>query len=199
MKGTEPVLSEQDGHLHAIDLRRDARKVVGLRAIVADKLGLASGAVTNISPGGCGLRLTKRLRCGQYITLIIDPNDRTAAVYIDLAKVNWVEAEWAGVEFLGVSPQNHELHRLCREQDVSPSKSHSASFSEADRASGTESPTKSGVYWFQSRTMARALMVEVRVMNGELTVWWPTQDEQVANLKGHWKGPIPPSSGPESH
>jgi hypothetical protein len=27
--------------------------------------------------------------------------------------VNWVEAEWAGVEFLGVSPQNHELHRLC--------------------------------------------------------------------------------------
>ena len=47
--------------------------------------------------------------------------------------------------------------------------------------------------------MARALMVEVRVINGELTVWWPTQDEQVANLKGHWHGPIPPSSGPGSH
>ena len=111
-----PVRSEQESQLHAIDPRRDARQVVGLRAIVADKLGRASGEVTNISPGGCGLRLTKRLRRGQYITLRVYPNDRTAAVQIDLAKVTWVEAEWAGVEFLGVSPQNHELHRLCGDQ-----------------------------------------------------------------------------------
>ena len=116
MKVTLPALSEQECQLHEIDLRRDARKVVGLRTIVADKLGLARGEVTNISPGGCGLRLTKRLRRGQYITLMVYPNDRTAAVRIDLAKVTWVEAEWAGVEFLGVSPQNHELHRLCAEQ-----------------------------------------------------------------------------------
>jgi hypothetical protein len=116
MKVTLPALSEQECQLHEIDLRRDARKVVGLRAIVADKLGLARGEVTNLSPGGCGLRLTKRLRRGQYITLMVYPNDRTAAVRIDLAKVTWVEAEWAGVEFLGVSPQNHELHRLCAEQ-----------------------------------------------------------------------------------
>jgi hypothetical protein len=116
MQVTLPALSEQECHLHARDLRRDARKMVGLRAIVADKLGLASGEITNISPGGCGLRLTKRLRCGQYITLLVYPNDRTAAVRIDLARVNWVEAEWAGVEFLGVSPQNHELHRLCGDQ-----------------------------------------------------------------------------------
>ena len=120
MKVTLQALSEQECQLHEIDLRRDARKVVGLCTIVADKLGLARGEVTNISPGGCGLRLTKRLRRGQYISLMVYPNDRTAAVYIDLAKVNWVEAEWAGVEFLGVSPQNHELHRLCGEQDVSP-------------------------------------------------------------------------------
>ena len=116
MQVTLPARSEQECHLHARDLRRDARKMVGLRAIVADKLGLASGEVTNISPGGCGLRLTKRLRCGQYITLLVYPNDRTAAVRIDLARVNWVEGEWAGVEFLGVSPQNHELHRLCGDQ-----------------------------------------------------------------------------------
>ena len=43
------------------------------------------------------------------------------------------------------------------------------SFSEADLRSGTESPTKPGVYWFQSETMARALLVEVRVTNEELT------------------------------
>ncbi len=116
MKVTLPALSEQECQHYEIDPRRDARKVVGLCTIVADKLGLARGEVTNISPGGCGLRLTKRLRRGQYITLMVYPNDRTVAVRIDLAKVTWVEAEWAGVEFLGVSPQNHELHRLCGDQ-----------------------------------------------------------------------------------
>ena len=120
MKVTLPARSEQECQLHERDPRRDARKVVGLRAIIADKLGLASGEVTNMSPGGCGLRLTKRLRRGQYITLMVYPNDRTAAVHIDLAKVTWVEAEWAGVEFLGVSPQNHELHRLCEDQVSCP-------------------------------------------------------------------------------
>ncbi len=113
MHVTLPVRSEQDCQPHAIVPRREARTVVKLRAIVADKLGLASGEVTNISLGGCRLRLTKRLRCGQYITLMVYPNDRTAAVRIDLARVNWVDGEFVGVEFLGVIPQNQELHRLC--------------------------------------------------------------------------------------
>ena len=116
MQVTLPARSEQECQLHEIDLRRDPRKVVGLRTIVADKLDLARGEVTNISPGGCGLRLTKRLRRGQYITLMVYPNDRTAAIRIDLARVNWAEAGFAGVEFLGVIPQNHELQRLCAEQ-----------------------------------------------------------------------------------
>jgi hypothetical protein len=116
MKVILPDLSEQKAKHHEIMPRRDARKVVGLRVIILDKLGFASGEVTNISPGGCGLRLTKRLRRGQYISLMVYPNDRTAAVQIDLAKVTWVAAEWAGVEFLGVSPQNHELRRLCGDQ-----------------------------------------------------------------------------------
>ncbi len=46
--------------------------------------------------------------------------------------------------------------------------------------------------------MAKALMVEVRMMNEELTVWWPTQDKPVADLTGCWHGPIPPSTGPGS-
>ena len=41
-------------------------------------------------------------------------------------------------------------------------------------------------------------MVEVRLTDGQLTVWWPTDDQPVANLKGYWRGPIPPSSGPGS-
>jgi PilZ domain len=120
MEITVPAHSEQECPLLEIDSRREARKVVGLRTVVADKLGRACGAVTNISAGGCGLRLTKRLTRGQYIKLMVYPNDRTAAVQIDLAKVKWVDAEWAGVEFLGVSPQNHELHRLCGDQVECP-------------------------------------------------------------------------------
>jgi hypothetical protein len=39
-------------------------------------------------------------------------------------------------------------------------------------------------------------MVEVRVTNGQLTGWWPNQDVPVTNLKGVWRGPILPFSGP---
>ena len=41
-------------------------------------------------------------------------------------------------------------------------------------------------------------MVEVRLTNGELTVWWPNEDQPVVNLKGRWRSPIPPSTGPGS-
>jgi hypothetical protein len=71
---------------------------------------------------------------------------------------------------------------------------------EADLRGSPESPTQPGVYWFQSESMFWAVMVEVRMTNGELTVWWPPKlDEPVANLKGWWRGPICPSSGPGSH
>jgi hypothetical protein len=62
----------------------------------------------------------------------------------------------------------------------------------------TEPPTQAGAYWFQPETTSRALMVDVRMTNGALTVWWPTDDQPVGKLKGRWRGPIPPSSGPGS-
>jgi len=62
----------------------------------------------------------------------------------------------------------------------------------------TEPPTEPGTYWFKRESFFRAIMVEVRVTNGQLTVWWPTQDVPVTTLKGVWRGPIPPSSGPGS-
>jgi hypothetical protein len=83
---------------------------------------------------------------------------------------------------------------------MSPTAKLNQSFlSETDLRGSSESPTTSGVYWFQSETMPRAVMVDVRVTNGELMVQWLTrEDEPVANLKGWWCGPIPPSSGPGS-
>jgi len=61
-----------------------------------------------------------------------------------------------------------------------------------DFQSGPESPTKPGVYWFHSETASRAMLVDVRVANGELLVWWPNQDQPVTRLNGHWRAPIPP-------
>ena len=112
MKGTLSV---------RVECRRHARNEVGLPMIILGKLGFARGEVTNISAGGCGLRHTTPLRPGQYITLLVYPNDRSRAVQIDLARVKWVKAGGAGVEFLCVSPQHHELHRLCAEQGRLPS------------------------------------------------------------------------------
>ena len=60
----------------------------------------------------------------------------------------------------------------------------------------TDSPTTPGVYWFQHDAMSRAIMVEVRMINGELVVCWPPRpDEPVAKLKGNWRGPIPSTTG----
>jgi hypothetical protein len=69
------------------------------------------------------------------------------------------------------------------------SKFNQSFLSEADLRGGPESPTTPGTYWFQSETMSRAVMVDVRLMDGELMVCWLTrEDEPVANLKGRWRG-----------
>jgi len=49
------------------------------------------------------------------------------------------------------------------------SKINQSSLSEADLRGDTESPTVLAGYWFQSQTMSRAIMVEVRLTNGQLT------------------------------
>jgi hypothetical protein len=65
-----------------------------------------------------------------------------------------------------------------------------------DATAVLKSPTKPGWYLFQDDPPLREVMLQVRETNGRLTVWWPNFDQPVAKLKGHWRGPIPPSSGP---
>jgi hypothetical protein len=62
----------------------------------------------------------------------------------------------------------------------------------------TTAPTQPGWYWWKRDGQSTEIMVEVRLTNGELTVWWPNQDTPVAKLKGSWRGPIAPSTGPGS-
>ena len=114
MEGTLPMLFEQEPHILGRDRRQSVRAGVDFRMIAADKAGLASGQVIDIMIRGCGLRLTKPLNRGQYLTLKVYPNDGTASVQCDLVKVQWVEEERAGVAFLSMSRESERrLHRLC--------------------------------------------------------------------------------------
>ena len=59
-------------------------------------------------------------------------------------------------------------------------------------------PTQPGAYWYQPVGLALVLLVEVRLTEGELTVWWADRPIAIAKLTGYWWGPIPPSTGPGS-
>jgi hypothetical protein len=64
----------------------------------------------------------------------------------------------------------------------------------------SEPPTQPGCYWFRRDPPSRDMMVQVRETDGALTVTlrWSEPDQPVATLKGQWRGPIPPSTGPRS-
>ena len=114
MELTLPMLSEQDRHVQRMNLRRYVREVMNLPMIAADKAGLANGQVIDMTTRGCGLRLTKPLKRGQYLTLKLYPDDGTASVICDLAQVQWGEKDRAGVAFLSMSLANElRLRRLC--------------------------------------------------------------------------------------
>lgn len=111
------MLSEQDRHEQRKNLRRDVRKMVTLRMIAADKAGLASGQVIDVTTRGGGLHLTKPLTRGQYLTLKVYLNDGTGSVLCELAQVQWAEEDRAGVAFLRMSLENERrLHQLCGDQ-----------------------------------------------------------------------------------
>ena len=120
MTATLPLLSERDRDEQLMNRRRSARVLVGFRIIIADKAGLTYGQVIDMTTRGCGLRLTKPLRRGQYLTLTVYSDDGTASVICDLVKVQWVNAERAGVAFLSMSCENElGLPRLCGDRGIS--------------------------------------------------------------------------------
>jgi len=120
MEETLPMLSERDLHEQRRNLRRYVRKMVTLPMTAADKAGLVSGQVIDVTTRGGGLRLTKPLTRGQYLTLKVDLNDGTGSVLCELVQVQWVEEDRAGVAFLRMSLENERrLHQFCGDQPVS--------------------------------------------------------------------------------
>lgn len=104
--------------IHSMEKREEVRRAVCLRTIVADKTGLATAQMTDLSERGCRLYLFRASTPRQYLTLKVYPDDGTAALQIDLAKVRWSGHQIAGVQFLSLSPQNMiRLARLCGDSD----------------------------------------------------------------------------------
>ena len=103
------------GQVPEMNRRSNTRKMVSVNTLIADKIGLARGLMTNISRRGCQLSLTRPLSPAQYITLKVCPDDGPA-IQINLGKVQWVKEKGAGIEFLSM-PQQHklELSRFCKE------------------------------------------------------------------------------------
>ena len=56
----------------------------------------------------------------------------------------------------------------------------------------TTIPTLPGVYWYRPVGLSCSIRLEVRLTDGELTVWWANRNIAIVKLKGSWQGPIPP-------
>ena len=58
-------------------------------------------------------------------------------------------------------------------------------------------PTNPGLYWFKGDTAWREMLVQVRLINGQLTMQRFYRDHiPVAAAKGHWRGPLRPCHRP---
>ena len=114
IKDTLPVFSEQGYQEQRKNPRRSVRENVALPIIVSDKAGLASGQVIDMTMRGCGLRFTKPLKPGQYLTFKVNPDDGTTSVQCDVARVQWVVEDRAGVVFLWMLREHdRRLRQLC--------------------------------------------------------------------------------------
>ena len=114
MGGTIPQLSEQKSQVLWREPRRSVRVVVDFRIVVADKAGLASGHMIDMTARGCGLRLAKALKPGQYLTFMMYPGGSPAAVPCDVGRVQWAEGDRAGLAFLYQLHENERrLHQRC--------------------------------------------------------------------------------------
>ena len=48
-----------------------------------------------------------------------------------------------------------------------------------------------GAYWFQGEPTSRAMLLDVRIRDGAMMVWWPNDDQPIAKLIGRLARPDP--------
>ena len=94
------------------------RKPVSLYTTLADKTGVITARVTDLSESGCRLSLSKPLTRRQYLALKLYSNDGTEMLQIDLGWVKWTGDRTAGIEFITLSPTDTiRLARMCGDSD----------------------------------------------------------------------------------
>lgn len=59
-------------------------------------------------------------------------------------------------------------------------------------------PTHPGAYWFRSERTGQEVLLNIRLRDGVLIARYLNEDTPVCKMKGYWRGPIPPSTGPGS-
>ena len=60
-------------------------------------------------------------------------------------------------------------------------------------------PTEPGWYWWSDVRASRGIMVEVKLIDGQLKMQLYFRDDvPVADAKGYWRGRLRPSTGPGS-
>ena len=112
------IRSPAHSHSTVMEQRRHNRRAVDLRAVVADKTGLTTAQMSDLSERGCRLYLSKAIPLRQYLMLKVYPNDGTTALQVGLARVKWTAPQVVGVQFLSLSSQNMvRLARLCGDTD----------------------------------------------------------------------------------
>ena len=61
---------------------------------------VGEGILTNLSLMGCSVLCDREVLCGSDVRVCVLLPNQTAALYIDLGTIKWVQGEQFGVEFL---------------------------------------------------------------------------------------------------
>jgi hypothetical protein len=73
--------------------------------------------VSNLSLSGCSVTCERTVLTGSYVKLSVLLPDPTSSLYIELAKIRWVQQNTFGVEFIRLPTiSRHRLDRVVTQQ-----------------------------------------------------------------------------------
>jgi hypothetical protein len=78
---------------------------------------VGEGVVSNLSLSGCSVTCERTVLTGSYVKLSVLLPDPTSSLYIELAKIRWVQQNTFGVEFIRLPTiSRHRLDRVVTQQ-----------------------------------------------------------------------------------
>lgn len=78
---------------------------------------VGEGVVSNLSLSGCTVTCERTVLSGSYVKLSVILPDPTSSLFIELAKIRWVQKNTFGVEFIRLPTiTQHRLDRVMAQQ-----------------------------------------------------------------------------------